>query len=325
MDVLRLLNVAPTQIWPNSWAFICAFEILWEALDKTPTAGAFFHFYGNKGVDKGSWVSVSAHAGKKLFPSYASNFKKNWRVSFMRVSASKDSCVSVASVDGELRFPLSWTSSPQSVCGYDLEKMSPYECGVVGFLDRMSLVDIHMLLNKETNSVDLELYLREYDFIIVLCNFCFLVCFDCFLSFLFVLQFRCCHSHGKKGGSVLLLLKKRTLRGSTLLVIPPSYCCERKEGSGPTGRMLGRKGNLRRMQWRRLTLPIANLSGIMIFNIASTWRSMFPSPLWMKMLTFTTSLVTWLRMLAPTPLGSWCIFILWSGNMTPLRNNFKSL
>jgi len=77
MDVLRLLNVAPTQIRPNSWAFICAFEILCEALDMILSVGAFFHFYSTKGVDKGSWVSISAHAGKKLFPPYASNFKKN--------------------------------------------------------------------------------------------------------------------------------------------------------------------------------------------------------------------------------------------------------
>jgi len=77
-----------------------------------PSAGAFFHFYGTKGVDKGSWVSISAHAGKSLFPSYASNFKKNWRVSFMKVCAAKVSSVSVASVNGELGFPLSWISSP---------------------------------------------------------------------------------------------------------------------------------------------------------------------------------------------------------------------
>ena len=107
MDVLRFLNVAPTQIRPNSWAFIRGFEILCEALDMVPSAGAFFHFYGTKGVDRGSWVSISTHAGKSLFPSYASNFKKNWRVSFMKVSATKDSGISVASVNGELRFPLS--------------------------------------------------------------------------------------------------------------------------------------------------------------------------------------------------------------------------
>jgi len=68
MDVLRFLNVAPTQIRPNSWALICGFEILCEALDMVPSACASFHFYGTKGVDKGSWVSISAHASKKLFP-----------------------------------------------------------------------------------------------------------------------------------------------------------------------------------------------------------------------------------------------------------------
>jgi len=157
MDVMRFSNVAPTQIRPNSWAFIRGFEILCEALDMIPSAGAFFHFYGTKGVDKGSWVSISAHAGLSLFPSYASNFKKNRQVSFMKVCASKDSRISVASVDGDLRFPLSWTSSPPSVCGYDCKKMTPYEHDVVGFLDWMKLTDIRTLLNKEKDSEDLEL------------------------------------------------------------------------------------------------------------------------------------------------------------------------
>jgi len=40
--------------------------------------------------------------------------------------------------------------------------MTPYERDVVGFLDRMKLTDIRTLLNKETVSEDLELYLREY-------------------------------------------------------------------------------------------------------------------------------------------------------------------
>ncbi|KEH26424.1 hypothetical protein MTR_6g055980 [Medicago truncatula] len=61
IDVLRLLNVAPTQIHPNSWAFIRGFEIFCDALDMLSSAGVFFHFDGTKGVDTGSWVSISAH------------------------------------------------------------------------------------------------------------------------------------------------------------------------------------------------------------------------------------------------------------------------
>ena len=173
MDVLHFLNVAPTQIRPNSWAFIHGFKILCEALELIPYAGAFFHFYGSKGVGKGTWVSLIVQAGKQLFPSFAYNFKKNWRISFMRVRASKDSAVYVASIDGDLQFPLSWTSSPRAIDDYDYKKMSTYEQGVVGFLDRMKLTDIRILLNKETNSEDLELYLREYFklFVFVTCFF----------------------------------------------------------------------------------------------------------------------------------------------------------
>jgi len=202
MDVMRFFNVAPTQIRPNSWAFIRGFEILCEALDMVLSAGAFFHFFGTKGVDKGSWVSMSAHAGKSLFPSYASNFKKNWRVSFMKVCAVEDSGISVASVDGELRFPLSWTSSPQSICGYDYNKMTPYERDVVSFLDRMKLTDIRTLLNKETDSKDLKLYLREYlSFTFSVClNFLILLLTTAFLFFLilFCSSNDAAHSKGKE-------------------------------------------------------------------------------------------------------------------------------
>jgi len=68
MDVLRFLNVAPTQIRTNNWAFTRGFEILCKALELIPSAGAFFHLYGSKGVGKGTWVSLIAHAGKQLFP-----------------------------------------------------------------------------------------------------------------------------------------------------------------------------------------------------------------------------------------------------------------
>ncbi|RDX92216.1 hypothetical protein CR513_25695, partial [Mucuna pruriens] len=34
-SVLRIFNVAPTQIHPNSWAFICAFEVLCDEIEKS--------------------------------------------------------------------------------------------------------------------------------------------------------------------------------------------------------------------------------------------------------------------------------------------------
>jgi len=57
-DVLKF-NVAPLQIRPNSWAFICGFEILCKALGLEPSLGPFLYFYGTKDVNKGTWISIS--------------------------------------------------------------------------------------------------------------------------------------------------------------------------------------------------------------------------------------------------------------------------
>jgi len=76
-EVLKCFNVAPTQLEFKNLAFIWGFEVLCEGLWFEPTGGMFLQFYGTKGVDRLSWVSISAHAGKSLFPTYASN-SKNW-------------------------------------------------------------------------------------------------------------------------------------------------------------------------------------------------------------------------------------------------------
>lgn len=43
MEVLRLLNV-PFQLFPNSWNYIMAFDMVCKDLDVTPTMGVFFPF-----------------------------------------------------------------------------------------------------------------------------------------------------------------------------------------------------------------------------------------------------------------------------------------
>jgi len=80
MDILKFLNVAPSQILPNSWAFIRGFEILCSALSLKPSVEVFFHLYGTKDVNKGTWISISAHPGKRLFPPHASTLRKNGEI-----------------------------------------------------------------------------------------------------------------------------------------------------------------------------------------------------------------------------------------------------
>lgn len=84
VDVLRCLNVAPSKLQFNSWAFIRGFEVLCEGLGFQPSLGVFLYFYETKGVDRLSWVTISAHPGKSLFATYAYN-PKNLRDSYLRV------------------------------------------------------------------------------------------------------------------------------------------------------------------------------------------------------------------------------------------------
>jgi hypothetical protein len=172
MDVLKFLNVAPTQIRPNSWAFIRGFEIQCKSLGLEPSVAVFFQFYGTKDVNKGTWISISAHSGKRLFPTYACNFKKEWRDTFVRVQGSPGCSTSSVLVNGEPKFPLRWTSTPLAVRGYDLDEMSPYEHKLTQFLEKVPLTNIHDLLNSEGDVVRMAAYLRECLFKVYVCSAC---------------------------------------------------------------------------------------------------------------------------------------------------------
>lgn len=113
MDVLKFLNMVPSHIRPNSWAFIRGFEILCEVLKLEPSVGPFLHLYGTKDVNKGTCVSISAHPGKKLFPPYAPNFKKDWKNTFVKINGAPNCYVASVLIEGERKFPLRWTSSPR--------------------------------------------------------------------------------------------------------------------------------------------------------------------------------------------------------------------
>jgi len=45
MEVLRVLNVAPTQLHLNSWVAFQVFRLLCEVLDLQPTPRSFFAFF----------------------------------------------------------------------------------------------------------------------------------------------------------------------------------------------------------------------------------------------------------------------------------------
>jgi len=58
MDVLRALNVAPTQLHPNSWADMQAFRILYQSLYLEPSPYAFLYFYDTRPRQPSTWLSL---------------------------------------------------------------------------------------------------------------------------------------------------------------------------------------------------------------------------------------------------------------------------
>jgi hypothetical protein len=87
MSSLSALNVAPSQLHPNSWAFVKAFELLCLGLDLEPRLGVFFYFYHIKSLFSEKQVSISSQPNKGLFTLYSFNFK-NYKDTFFRVRCS---------------------------------------------------------------------------------------------------------------------------------------------------------------------------------------------------------------------------------------------
>ncbi|KAL2334346.1 hypothetical protein Fmac_015559 [Flemingia macrophylla] len=90
MSVLRVLNVAPNQLHPNSWAAMQVFKILCLGFGVTPTTPLFLFFYNCKpGWDaeegynvregenesKARWISLSRIPRRDLLESFTSSYK----------------------------------------------------------------------------------------------------------------------------------------------------------------------------------------------------------------------------------------------------------
>lgn len=81
MDILRILNVAPSQLHPNSWGYIQAFGVLCQSLGIRPTTKLFLYFFKTRPNAKRGWVSlssVSKHAIFQLFAESYKDFKKQF-------------------------------------------------------------------------------------------------------------------------------------------------------------------------------------------------------------------------------------------------------
>ncbi|GAU50491.1 hypothetical protein TSUD_26830 [Trifolium subterraneum] len=125
-QLLRVMNVAPCQLHPNSWAFFKAFQVACEGLDLVPTAGVFFCFFHVKNVSPHSLISISSQPNKGRFSLYASNFKI-YRDTFVRFRCGEGFSEPMFDVSGNRLFPFYWSSSPRLIKGTRTSTLNEYE------------------------------------------------------------------------------------------------------------------------------------------------------------------------------------------------------
>jgi len=70
MGILHFLNVAPTQLHPNSWAYMQTFSILCKFLSLSPSPRAFLYYYSSRPGKQPSWLSFISKSKIYFFSIY---------------------------------------------------------------------------------------------------------------------------------------------------------------------------------------------------------------------------------------------------------------
>ena len=75
MGVFWLLNVAPTQLHPNRWAYLQAFQLLCMALYLQPSPQAFLYFFDTRPRSPTTWLSLVSRPRINILDVFTQSFK----------------------------------------------------------------------------------------------------------------------------------------------------------------------------------------------------------------------------------------------------------
>ncbi|GAU22790.1 hypothetical protein TSUD_142300 [Trifolium subterraneum] len=153
-----VMNVAPCQLHPNSWAFLKAFQVACEGLDLVPTAGVFFCFFHVKNVSPHSLISISSQPNKGRFSLYASNFK-NYKDAFVRFRCGERFPELMFDASRNRLFPFYWSSSPRLIKGTRTSTLNEYERLAVSALSKFQLLSSVELISREDKPQPLGEYM----------------------------------------------------------------------------------------------------------------------------------------------------------------------
>ncbi|QCD87052.1 hypothetical protein DEO72_LG3g1583 [Vigna unguiculata] len=111
MGVLRLLNVAPTQLHPNSWAYLQAFRLLCMALYLEPSPRAFLYFFVTRPKSLITWLSLISRPSLKKLEAFTQLFK-HFKDGFFKVVVKLARRSHFYTANGNTKFLFFWTDNP---------------------------------------------------------------------------------------------------------------------------------------------------------------------------------------------------------------------
>jgi len=151
-ELLTEINIAPTQLHPNGWAFIRAFGVLCRFFRCTPSVDVFLHFFEEKKQGKSLWMSLSNILGRVLLSLFQQSFK-GWKGKFFKVCCSE---YDPFALDG---FPLYWVKEVKTVKPKSLDELPSNDREACKILTSVGGFDTATLINLEFNAEALAKYI----------------------------------------------------------------------------------------------------------------------------------------------------------------------
>jgi len=138
MGVLCALNVAPTQLHPNSWAYLQAFRILCQSLYLEPSPYAFLYFYDTGPRQPTTWLSLISRPSISRLDAFSQSFK-HFKDRYFKVVLKEEGKPYFLNADGSTKFPFSWMGTPSRYKDMGTDELSAGDKEVVEIL--MKFVD----------------------------------------------------------------------------------------------------------------------------------------------------------------------------------------
>jgi len=151
-ELLTEINAAPAQLYPNSWAFVKAFDILFGFLGCAPSVDIFLHFFEVKRQRNNLWVTLSNVPGRVLFTLFQNSFT-GWKGRFFKIC-----CFDLVpfALDG---FPLYWVRETRALKSKPFKKLALNDQVVCRILAEAGGFDSATLISLEFNAGTLEKYI----------------------------------------------------------------------------------------------------------------------------------------------------------------------